>query len=136
MAGNNDRSCVDAKNGYITIDAVGDTPHSYIIRSKRDDAVSVELDLQYEGMVDLRSMLWDAMRKQGRGTEISIEKVLQIEEVRHKGRYSVAGYEKEINWTIDLLKRHLERIEGWKDTPAEDRGAYGKLDEFLSEFVE
>ncbi len=134
-----DRSMVEARNGYVTIDVTGNAPpHGYIIRSKRDDAASVALDLTYDGMVELRAMLWGAMRRQGRGTEISIEELLRIEEVRHKGRYSVEGYKEEINWTIDLLQRHLTRIEHWQDDRncGEAGDAYGKLDEFLSELEE
>jgi hypothetical protein len=68
--------------------------------------------------------------------EASIEDVLKIEEVRHKGRYSVAGYEEEIEWTIRLLQSHLQRIAAWKDAPEEDRRIFTNLDEFLSQFEE
>jgi len=37
---------------------------------------------------------------------------------------------------MDLLKNHLTRIDGWKDATEADRGMYGKLDEFLSQFEE
>lgn len=143
MTGNTHKQAVkqiNALNGWIKIDAK--TDGNYIIESQtmsaEDDMklTKQEIEMRYDDMIDLRAMLWDAMRKQGRGTEISIEKVLQIEEVRHKGRYSVTGYEEEINWTIEMLKRHLDRVAAWKGTPAKDRAAYGKLDEFLSEFVE
>lgn len=133
-----DKSIVNTKNGCLTIDIIN--ADEYTLRSKRDDGVSVELDMGYDEVAELRAMLWDAMRRQGRGFEISIDDVLKIEEVRHKGRYSVEGYKEEINWTIDLLQRHLTRIESWQDslnlTPAEDRGVYGKLDEFLSQLEE
>jgi len=125
---------VNVKNGYLTIDIVNSD--EYTLRSKRDDGVSVEMDMGYDRVAELRAMLWDAIRQQGRGFEFSVDDVLKIEEVKHKGRYSVEGYEEEINWTIDLLKRHLKRIEGWKETPAEDREVYGKLDEFLSQLEE
>lgn len=122
---------VNAKNGYLTIDT--HNADEYTLRSKRDDGVSVELDMDYDHITKLRAMMWDAIRKQGRGFEFSVDDVLKIEEVQHKGRYSVAGYEEELEWTINLLKKHLDRIAAWKETPAEHRDAYGKLDEFLSQ---
>lgn len=122
--------------GYIEIRRQGDT---YTLEMRVVDGF-VSLKGDFDNITELRAMLWDAMRKQGRGFEISISDVLRIEEVRHKGRYSVEGYKEEINWTIDLLQRHLTRIESWQDslnlTPAEDRGVYGKLDEFLSQLEE
>ena len=128
---------INALNGWIKIEKQqGDT---YLIQSQTMipnadmELIEQEMELSYTNMEELRAMLWDSMRKVGRGFEISIDDVLKIEEVQHKGRYSVEGYKEEINWTIDLLKRHLKRIEGWKEAPAEHRDAYGKLDEFLSQ---
>lgn len=124
---------VNVNNGYITLGRVN--ADEYTLKTNEvGDFDAVKLD--YDDMAELRAALWDAMRRQGRGFEISIDDVLKIEEVRHKGRYSVEGYEEEITWTIDLLRKHLRRIEGWKETPAADRGAYGKLDEFLLQLEE
>ena len=128
---------VNALNGWIKIDTTQDDTYTLQSQTMTPDndmeLTEQEIELRYEDMQALRDLIWDAMRRQGRGFEISIDDVLKIEEVRHKGRYSVDGYMEEIEWTIDLLKKHLIRIEGWKDTPAEHRDAYGKLDEFLSQ---
>ena len=131
---------INALNGWIKIDAQDDDTFLMTSQTMTAEAgmelIEQEIELQYKDMVELRAMIWDAMRRHGRGFEFSVDDVLKIEEVRHKGRYSVSGYEEEIEWTIDLLRKHLRRIEGWKETPAQDRGAYGKLDEFLSQLEE
>jgi hypothetical protein len=133
---------VNALNGWIKIDAAeGDT---YIMRSQtmapdRDmELTEQEIEMRYEDMQALRDIIWDAIRKKGRGFAFSVDDIMKIEEVRHKGRYSVEGYKEEINWTIDLLQRHLTRIEHWQDDRncGEAGDAYGKLDEFLSELEE
>lgn len=131
---------INALNGWIKIEATNSD--TYMLQSQimapLDDMgmTEQEIEMRYDDAIKLRAMIWDAIRKQGRAFEFSVDDVLKIEEVRHKGRYSVEGYKAEIEWTIDLLKTHLERIEGWKDTPAEHRDAYGKLDEFLSQLEE
>jgi len=100
------------------------------------DKAGASIELNRDEIVSVRGMLWDAIRKDGRGYDINIEDVLKIEEVRHKPRYSVTGYAEEIDWMIKLLQSHLQRIEGWKDAPETYRGEFGKLDEFLSQFEE
>lgn len=131
---------VNALNGWIKIDAMQDDTYMLQSQTMSPDSdmelTEQEIELRYDDMRALRDLIWDAIRKQGRGFEISIDDVLKIEEVQHKGRYSVTGYKEEIEWTIDLLKRHLTRIEGWKEAPAKHRDAYGKLDEFLSQLEE
>ena len=126
---------INIADGYVVINDTPEGKHTLGI-CNMTDKVGASIEATSDNIIDIRAMLWDAIRKQGRGFEINIEDVLKIEEVRHKGRYSVTGYKEEINWTIDLLQRHLTRIEGWEDTPAEGREIYGKLDEFLSQFEE
>lgn len=129
---------VNIRHGYFRIDTTN--ADEYTLRAERDDGASVDMYMRYEEVAKLRAMLWDAIRRQGRGFEFSVDDILRIEEVQHKGRYSVEGYKEEINWTIDLLQRHLTRIDSWQDslnlTPAEDRKVYGKLDEFLAQLEE
>ena len=110
---------VNALNGWIKINKADDT---YILQSQTMapdhdmELTEQEIELRYEDMQALRDLIWTTIRQTGRGYEISIDDVLKIEEVQHKGRYSVAGYEEEIKWTIALLKRHLNRIDCWNPT--------------------
>lgn len=71
-----------------------------------------------------------------RGREIKIEDVIRIEDTRTKPRYSVTGYEEELNWIKELIESHLRRIEAWRETATEHRHCFGKLDEYLKEFEE
>jgi len=125
---------VNTEDGYVAVGVAGEAHVVEVGNIAEQEEASVVLNR--EDIVTLRAMLWDAIRKQERGFDISIDDVLKIEEVRSKGRYSVSGYAEEIEWTIALLQRHLERIAGWQDAPDADRGMFGKLDEFLSEFEE
>lgn len=126
---------VNTADGYVAILDTPEGKHTLGICNMTDKAAA-SMEATRDNIIDIRAMLWDAIRKQGRGIEISIEDVLKIEEVRHKGRYSVAGYEEEIEWTIRLLQSHLRRIAAWKDAPEEDRRIFTNLDEFLSQFEE
>lgn len=126
---------VNLSDGFVAILDTPEGKHTLGICNMADKA-GASIEATHDNIIDLRAALWDAIRKQGRGTEINIEDVLKIEEVRHKGRYSVSGYVEEIEWTIRLLQTHLKRIAAWKDASETDREMYGKLDEFLSQFEE
>jgi len=126
-------------DGFVNVNSDEKEFHTLTVCNMTEQT-EAGIEMSRDNIIGLRSLLWEAIRKQGRGFEINIEDVLKIEEVRHKGRYSVEGYKEEIEWTIDLLQRHLTRVESWQDmkavTPAEDREVFGKLDEFLSQFEE
>ena len=126
---------VNLSDGYIALIDTPEGKRTIGVCNMADEA-GASIEATRDNIIDIRAMLWDAIRKQGRGFDISIDDVIQIEEVRHKGRYSVTGYEQEIEWTIRILEMHLRRITGWKDAPEVDRKIYGKLDEFLSQFEE
>ena len=126
----NEMAQVNIKDGYVAMQ------DGTIGICNMMDRTGVGVEVTRDNIIDIRAMLWDVIRKQERGFDISIDDVLKIEEVRSKGRYSVSGYAEEIEWTIALLQHHLERIAGWQDAPEADREMYGKLDEFLSQFEE
>lgn len=61
---------VNAKNGYLTIDT--HTADEYTLRSKRDDGVSVELDMDYDSITKLRAILSQLEAPQGEDEDIAI----------------------------------------------------------------
>ena len=126
---------VNLSDGYIAILDTPEGKHTIGVCNMTDKA-GASIEATRGNIIDIRAMLWDAIRKQGRGFEINIEDVLKIEGVQHKGRYSVSGYAEEIEWTIRILQTHLKRIAAWKDASEYEREMYGKLDEFLSQFEE
>jgi hypothetical protein len=129
---------INTENGFIAVNRDEKELRTLTVCNMTEQTES-GTEMSRDNIIDLRATLWDAIRKQGRGFEINIEDVLKIEEVCHKGRYSVEGYKEEINWTIDLLQRHLTRVEHWQNCQTFDLdecSEYGKLDEFLSQFEE
>jgi len=126
---------VNTQDGYVAIQDFPEGKHTLGVCNMADKA-SASIELTRDNIIATREMLWDAIRKQGRGFDISIDDVLKIEEVQSKGRYSVTGYQEEIEWTIKLLQSHMRRVEGWKNTVEAERHLFGKLDEFLSQFEE
>ena len=126
---------VNLKDGYLALADIPEGKHTIGVCNMVDKAgASIEMDR--DDIAAVREMLWDVIRKDGRGFGINIEDVLKIEEVQHKPRYSVSGYEEEIEWTIRLLQTHLRRVASWKNSPENVRGMFGKLGEFLSQFEE
>jgi hypothetical protein len=126
---------VNTPDGYVVVAETTSGNQTLGVCNMADKA-GASIELTRDKIVSVREVLWDAIRKNGRGYDINIEDVLNIEEVRHKPRYSVTGYAEEIEWTIRLLQTHLRRVALWKEEPEEDRGMLGKLDEFLSQFEE
>ena len=61
---------VSAKNGYLTIDT--HNADEYTLRSKRDDGVSVELDMDYDSITKLRAILSQLEAPQGEDEDIAI----------------------------------------------------------------
>lgn len=125
---------VNTTQGYLALKDFPKGKHTLGVCNMADHA-KASIELNRDDITAIRAMLWDAIRADGRGFDINIEDVLKIEEVQHKPRYSVEGYKEEIKWTIDLLQRHLTRIESWRFGRI-PQCEYGKLDEFLSQFEE
>lgn len=127
---------VNTKDGYVAVAETTTENQTLEVCNIMADKVGATIELNRDEIVSVREMLWDAIRKDGRGYDINIEEVLKIEEVRHKPRYSVKGYAEEIEWMIGLLTAHQHRIKAWKNSPVKCRKEFGKLDEFLSQFEE
>lgn len=126
---------VNTKDGYVAMAKTTSENQTLGVHNTNYN-LGAGVELNRDEIVSVREMLWDAIRKDGRGFDINIEDVLKIEEVQHKPRYSVTGYADEIDWMIELLKSHRGRIDAWRDAPDRCRGEFGKLDEFLSQFEE
>jgi len=126
---------VNTTDGYVVLAKTTSGNQTLGVCNMADKA-GASIELNRDNIVSVRELLWDAIRKDGRGYDINIEDVLKIEEVQHIPRYSVTGYAEEIDWMIGLLKSHRGRIEAWKDAPERYRNIYVKLDEFLSQFEE
>ena len=122
---------VNTENGYVNI-----WKDLQLAVGNMEENTASAIEMSRDNVVELRRLLWGAIRKDGRGYLISAEDVVTIEEVQHKPRYSVSGYTEEIEWTIRLLESHLKRIEGWKEASEDERRVFGKLDAFLSQFEE
>ena len=126
---------VNTENGYASMISEGNDLRTLMVGNMEENTASA-IEMSRENVVELRRLLWGAIRRDGRGYNISAEDVVAIEEVQHKPRYSVSGYTEEIEWTIRLLESHLKRIEGWKEASEDERRVFGKLDAFLSQFEE
>ena len=127
---------VNTKDGYVAVAQTTSENQTLGVCNIMADNAGASIELNRDEIVSVRAMLWDVIKKDGRGYDINIEDVLKIEEVRHQPRYSVKGYAEEIEWMIGLLTSHQRRIKAWKDAPEKCRGEFGKLDEFLSQFEE
>ena len=126
---------VNTKDGYVAMAKTTSENQTLGVHNMNYN-VGAGVELNRDEIVSVREMLWDAIKKDGRGFDINIEDVLKIEEVQHKPRYSVTGYAEEIEWMIGLLTSHQQRIKAWKDAPEKCRREFGKLNEFLSQFEE
>ena len=130
---------VNTKDGYVAMAKTTSENQTLGVHNMNYN-VGAGVELNRDEIVSVREMLWDAIKKDGRGFDITIEDVLKIEKVQHKPRYSVEGYKEEIEWTISLLQRHITRVEHWQNSrtfePDGCSAMYGKLDEFLSQFEE
>ena len=126
---------VNTPDGYIVIQDYPEGKYTLGICNTADKAAA-SIEVSQDNILAMREMLWDAIRKQGRGFSISIDEVLKIEEVHHRAAYSVPEYQEVIEWNIHLLQSHMRRVEGWKNTVEAERHMFGKLDEFLSQFEE
>jgi len=126
---------VNTQDGYVAIQDFPEGKHTLGVCNMADKAGSA-IELTRDNIIATQEMLWDAIRKQGRGSSISIDNVLKIEEVHHRAAYSVPEYQEVIEWNIHLLQSHMRRVEGWKNTVEAERHLFGKLDEFLSQFEE
>lgn len=126
---------VNTTDGYVAIRKTPEGNRTIGIYNMAEEA-GAGIEATRDNIINIRAMLWDAIRKQERGFDISIDDVLRIEDVRHKRQYSIPGYVGEIEWTIGILQSHLRRIAAWKDASEAEREMYGKLGEFLSQFEE
>ena len=126
---------VNTPDGYIVIQDYPEGKYTFGVCNMADKAAA-SIEVSQDNIIAMREMLWDAIRKQGRGFSISIDDVLKIEEVQGMARYSVTDYAEEIEWAIKILQSHRGRIEGWKGADKDERHLFGKLDEFLSQFEE
>ncbi len=126
---------VNTTDGYVAMAETTSGKQTLGVCNTADNA-GASIELNRDEIVSVRAMLWDAIRKDGRGYHINFEEVMKIEEVRRYPQYSVTGYAEEIDWMIMILTSHRHRIEAWKDAPKKYQEEFGKLDAFLSQFEE